>query len=357
MKMMSRRFIQQVAMTFSLLFSGFLLSAQSISPVQIFQFSDGNSKTNTNSVPIVNDARAVSEPDLPRDAPQNQVQDFRYFKKVATNRKSSDATIFNAATVYLASWGLEENDFKPVNSLLQTNHAAYLVKLIRGHYFIELAWKERGSAYANQVGASQLTNFEEKLRKAEAELEAAWELNPKQPLIPEEMMTVELGQGKGRDRLELWFQRAVHLDTNNFRACRQKLYYLEPKWYGSPQDEIAFGRECVASTNWGGEIPLLLVQAHQSLAKYLPKEKQSDYWLLPGVWEDVQSAYNKYLKAHPKDLLERSYYAVFAYSGSHWDVLNEQLLLLGSENYRLLGDEDKISDIVGAAKRHAAKSN
>jgi len=349
MQITAGRFIQQGAITFALLFGGFNLCAESISPLQIFQVPAGNSKTNTNAI-------VIADSDLPAGSPQKKVLDFRYFKQVARDRNRADDAVFSSASAFLDSWGFGDDDFTPVSKVLETNRPPYLAKLIKGHYFIDLAWKARGSDYANNVAASQWTQFAEKLKKAEAELEGAWELNPKQPLIAEEMMTLELGQGKGRDRMELWFQRAMQLNPNDYRACCQKLYYLEPKWYGSARAELAFGRECVASTNWGGQVPLVLVDAHRAVMDDLPDEKQKDYWLSPTVWEDLKSAYSKYLKTHPKDLLQRSNYAIFAYMSQHWDVLNEQLLLLGPDNYRFFGDEDKISDIVGAAKRHAAES-
>jgi hypothetical protein len=284
------------------------------------------------------------------------VEDFQKFKKVAADKKSSDEKIFGAASSYLANWCWEEeHGFDPVSRIVETNCAPYLMKLIRGSRFIGLAWNERGGDTADKVVPSQWPEFAKYLRKAEAELKSAWELNPRQPLIAVEMMSVELGQGKGRDQLELWFQRAMQLDTNNESACCSKLLYLEPKWYGSARDEIAFGRECVASTNWGGKIPLMLVQAHKALTEYLPKEKRDAYWQLPSVWEDVKSAYDKYLKANPKDLVEHKNYALLAYTGQHWDVLNEQLAVLGSKNYSMLGDMDKVYDILAAAERHAAK--
>ncbi|HWC60439.1 MAG TPA: hypothetical protein VHC44_12155 [Verrucomicrobiae bacterium] len=355
MKIAARRFIRQFVSISKLLFVGFYISAPLMSKAQVWEISNGKWKLNTNAVlnpPVPSGA------DLPDDAPPNQVEDFRDFKKVATDKKSSDEKVFRAASIYLAKWCWEEdNGFEPVTRVLGTNRPPYLMKWIRGSRFVDLAWNARGGYYASEVVPSQWPIFEEYLRKAATELEAAWEVNPKQPLIAEEMMTVELGQGKGRDQLELWFQRAMQLDTNNVNACCQKLLYLEPKWYGSPKDEIAFGRECVASTNWGGKVPLMLVQAHRALTEYLPKEKRDAYWQLPSVWDDVQSAYNKYFKANPKDLIEHKNYAVLAYTGLHWDVLNEQIAVLGPDNYSLFGDEDKIFDIVGAAERHATKSN
>ena len=63
--------------------------------------------------------------------------------------------------------------------------------------------------------------------------------------------------------MEVWFNRAMALDTNNFDACMSKMQFLYPRWNGSREDMIAFGRECVASTKWGGGVPLTLAEALQ----------------------------------------------------------------------------------------------
>lgn len=352
------RFTQQFVTISALLFAGFcIFGPPTTAAAEMWQSVPQQWVLNTNA--SLNPPAPPGD-GLPADASPKQVEDFGDFKKVAIDKNSSDDKIFWAASRYLSDWCWEEtNDFEPVIRVLGTNRAPYLMKLIKGDRFIGLAWAARSGATADKVVPSQWPIFEEYLRKAAVELEAAWELNPKQHLIAECMMTVELGQGKGRDQLELWFKRAMQLDTNNVAACCNKLLYLEPKWYGSTRDEIAFGRECVASTNWGGKVPLMLVQAHRSLTEYLPedKEKRDAYWQIPSVWNDVQSAYNKYLKANPKDLSEHKNYAVMAYTGRHWDVLNEQLAILGPDNYALFGSEDTIFDIVGAAKQHAAKPN
>jgi hypothetical protein len=60
------------------------------------------------------------------------------------------------------------------------------------------------------------------LSVAEKALEKAWTLNPKNEQIALKMMTVELGQGKGRQRMEVWFDRAMKLNTNSYAACNAR---------------------------------------------------------------------------------------------------------------------------------------
>src|SRR5439155_26002432 len=141
----------------------------------------------------------------------------------------------------------------------------------------------------------------------------AWELNPRDERIAYQMIVIELGQGKGRPRMEMWFNRAAELNPNYYEAFHAKLYYLEPKWYGSPEEMIEFGRQCVASTNWGGRVPLILKDAHDSLAKYLPKDKQASYWKRREVWKDIKAAFEKFLALNPDETRWRHNYARHAY--------------------------------------------
>src|SRR5258705_3885966 len=122
--------------------------------------------------------------------------------------------------------------------------------LIKGKFYRRHAWKARGSGLANTVSEVGWKLFGEHLETARESLEKAWSLNQTDTRIPTEMIVVELGQGKNRERMELWFERAMKLDTNNSLACQTKLQYLMPKWYGSEKEMLDFGRECVNSSQW-----------------------------------------------------------------------------------------------------------
>jgi hypothetical protein len=56
-----------------------------------------------------------------------------------------------------------------------------------------------------------------------------------------------------------------------------------------PEKVLQFGRECLASTNWGGDVPLVLVAAHRSLAKtHAGLDSEEDYWKQPEVWREAE---------------------------------------------------------------------
>jgi hypothetical protein len=126
---------------------------------------------------------------------------------------------------------------------------------IKGRFYYEFAWRQRGGGYADSISSNAWASFAANLAIAEKAYQKAWSLNPKDVRIPVQMIEMTVSQQKKRPEMELWFQRAMQLNTNNYEACLKKLRYLNPKWYGTREDMIGFGRQCVASTNWGGRVP------------------------------------------------------------------------------------------------------
>jgi tetratricopeptide (TPR) repeat protein len=195
--------------------------------------------------------------------------------------------------------------------------------------------------------------FGERLAVAESALTRAWELNPKEPRIAYAMMPVELGQGKGRDRMEFWFQRAMKLNTNYAYACYSKLYYLEPKWYGSVDDMLAFGRECVHSTNWGGHVPLMLLEAHQAIQReYVDDSRKANYWKQPDVWQDLKAAFDRFFQLNPTETSWYNNYALYAYKAERWDALSKIIPKIVNVNYECFGDKEDYDKMVAETKTH-----
>jgi hypothetical protein len=224
--------------------------------------------------------------------------------------------------------------------------------LLKGNYYVDAAWKARGSGTADTVTSEGWVGFSNNLVIAHEALEHAWKLDPHQSEIADEMITVTLGQGGGRDQMELWFNRAMEVDTNDYTACYKKLYYLAPKWYGSAEAELAFGRECVQSKKWGGKVPLILADAHSEIDSYYKDAAKDDYWKRPEVWADVQASYDRFFELNPDDTGYYHNYAWYAYHAGQWDKLNELIPKLGTVNYDYFGGREAFDKMVEAAKAH-----
>jgi hypothetical protein len=166
------------------------------------------------------------------------------------------------------------------------------------------------------------------------------------------MIRVDDARQKNREDMELWVTRAMALNPNNYDACKNKLHYLSPQAHGMRDDMIAFGKECVASTNWGGFVPLTLVDAHADFAKYSldsPGAKQA-YWKEPGVWPDIASAYDRFFALNPGAASIYKSYAWYAYQAGRWDEFDKLAPKVGPADYSFFGGKDEFDKMVQNAK-------
>ncbi len=293
----------------------------------------------------------------------NQISSFvgQVVMSVVQDKTTPPEEVYEVCDLGLSGLGAHPGDYEKGYSMLEPPLFANWPNestswLLKGEAYTGMAWDARGSGSGDTVTAQGQETFAKDLAIAADALGHAWKLNPHDARIARQMMSVELGQGKGRDRMELWFQRAMALDPDYYDACSQKLYYLEPKWYGSTDDMLEFGRECVQNTNWGGTVPLILLDAHYTICnQYVDESERADYWKQPVVWADVKSAYERYFQLYPDDATRLPYYARYAYWAEDWDKLNELLPKLGPVNYDFFGGKEEFDKMVQLAGEHAAK--
>lgn len=199
--------------------------------------------------------------------------------------------------------------------------------LLKGEFYTSFAWDARGNGTADTVTPDGWKVMKERLAEAETVLTKAWEKAPDDPKAPTAMLTVELGQAKGREVLEAWYKRAMDTDPDNLEACKKKMYYLEPKWHGNREEMLAFGRKLLEGGNWEARLPFVLVDAHQTLAGY--QRDKAAYYRTEAVWKDIQGVYASFLKEHPEGAFERTTYAKLAGWCDQYEEANRQFDILG----------------------------
>ncbi len=227
--------------------------------------------------------------------------------------------------------------------------------LLRGWYYRTYAWQARGSGFADKVTPEGARLFDERLKLADQALQSGWKKDNTDTRIATEMIKVCTGLGKDRAEMELWFQRAMLTAPDNYDACQAKLHYLKPIWFGSSEEMLAFGHECVSNTNWSGRVPLVLTEAHGFLSAYGRNDSASRqaYWLQPEVWPDLRAAYEAFFRKEPDAVGWRPNYTLHAYKCQAWDDLNAQLQQLGPVNYNFFGGRAAFDRMVAEAKNHA----
>ncbi|HEU5397168.1 MAG TPA: hypothetical protein VFV81_08365 [Verrucomicrobiae bacterium] len=226
-------------------------------------------------------------------------------------------------------------------------------EIIRAEFYLIDAWRARGNGTAGQVTAEGWRLFRERLKVAEKALDRAWSIDPGDEEIPTLMISVIEGEQGGRPEMEKWFARAMALDADNYEACRSKLHFLLPQWYGSREEMLAFGRECVASPRWKGEVPLILVDAHKEFDADLNREDRAAYWTQPDVWPDIQAAYEKYSRVNPNAAGFRYPYAWYAFRCGQFPAFCKQIALIrtndGKINYNYFGGEKTFAELMARA--------
>jgi hypothetical protein len=207
--------------------------------------------------------------------------------------------------------------------------AKVLRLLFRGDFWFGYGWEARTTAFAGAVPKGGFEAFETRLAVARKALDQAWQLQPGLGAAARSLVAIDKGVGGDRATMELWFDRAMKADGDDRSTCWSKLDWLDPKWHGSAEEMLAFGRACRDTKNWRTGITLLVGDAHWRIASRLPGKGQVEYMTLPEVWADIQPVYDEYLKHHPNDDIARSKFAMFCYLGGHYREAEAQFAAVG----------------------------
>lgn len=202
---------------------------------------------------------------------------------------------------------------------------------VRGEFWFNLGWEARTQSFARNVPAGGFETLEKCLEKSKQALEESWRLQPDDAVVASTLMDIDKAVGGDRATMELWFDRAMRADGDHRSACLTKLDWLDPKWHGTDEEMLDFGRACRDTKNWRTGITLLVADAHDRHASRLPFPESSKYLASREVWSDIESVYTEYLKHFPDDAAARSKYAPLAYSANHFEVAQAQFEALGDE--------------------------
>lgn len=227
------------------------------------------------------------------------------------------------------------DDYEP--SLEQAYPKSAEVWLHRGRFYEQYAWIARGHGDARSVTPAMAEQFKSRLELAREALQKSWDMDPRFEEVPLEMMMVILGTGPNRDELEKWFKRGVELDPIDAKMYEHKMQYLLPRWYGSTEEAIKFGRECLATELYRTQIPMLLIAAHADAAQ--ASGNQAVYYARADVWVDILTTYERLIRSQPGVKSLHAQYAMIACKAQKWEIANEQFKLVGDVQPGVLSAE------------------
>lgn len=218
--------------------------------------------------------------------------------------------------------------------LAKSQPPANVRALVLGNFYVDWAWTARGSGWAKDVTPEGWRLMGERLEIAHRLLEAAHREFPNDARIPASLIQVELGQGTGKYRMNLLYEDAIRADPSNFSARCHKIYYLQPRWYGSPREVLEFGLECAATGDWENHLPLLLPYGLDLVA-----ELQPEVYKNKEVWSGVCQIYREYLRRYPNSVSTRTRLFAWAVNCEDWDMASVQRdILKGNWDRRIFGN-------------------
>jgi hypothetical protein len=243
-------------------------------------------------------------------------------------------------------------------ALLRGHPSTSQTEHLLGHFELVRAWLARGNDHAANTSEKQFREFQVHLEQAEKLLLKAWKTQPRVETAIQ-MMRIQLGRSDSRNEMEQWFQQGMALQTNSYATARAKYYYLEPKWHGSREQQHQFAQACVASTNWGGNVPRIMLDFFADIEPADDSSKKS-FYARSDIWADIQSALDKLLKLNPDESGWHHHYFKFACLAEDWEVAARELQAMGEVlDYSFFGGEQRFREMAAnvQSKVPAAKRN
>jgi tetratricopeptide (TPR) repeat protein len=197
-----------------------------------------------------------------------------------------------------------------------------IINKIKAEFYAHYAWDARGNGWGNTVTGEGGKLMVERLELARKEVETAWAKDPTDFFAPYTMMDVVLGLGGDREQMELWFNRCVENNPSYGAVYDAKEWYLQPRWHGSAEETLEFGRFCTRLHIWDNNVFKVLDRAHQHLWNNGDTEK---YYGNAAVWVDIRSVYEPYLRRFPKDIMTRAEYSFRAGWCGQYQVALDQI--------------------------------
>ena len=209
---------------------------------------------------------------------------------------------------------------------------AWIPLYFKAQFEVKWAWDARGDGFANTVTPEGWKLFGERIAAARSALEKAWEIDPTQSAIAREMITVCMAQSD-RNGLEMWYERGIKANPDDYMLCRAKYYALLPRWLGSHEEMLDFGHQCAATQNIFGGIPDILIEIHEQIAAEV--ENPQEYFKQPPVWADTYPIFENRIALYSAKY-DRSRFAQWAAKCGHWDVVAAQCEKLGDKPDRTI---------------------
>jgi len=190
---------------------------------------------------------------------------------------------------------------------MKQGHGAnpWLFRMISAESEINAAWAARDSGKGDTGNEKGWENFAKHLANARLHLNLAYSTNPDYPAAAASMITLaNAGRANQGETERFWFDRAVAAQMDYAPAYLNYVRALLPRWEGSHDQMIDFGKECLATGRFDTDVPLIYLYALRKVGG----EYRGDAWRKvfrePGVSENLTKLF-KGLMTEPKRKMDQ----------------------------------------------------
>jgi tetratricopeptide (TPR) repeat protein len=244
----------------------------------------------------------------------------------------NDASSYSLSGIYTTlSTIRNDDDVEKMETLLSewctTRSESHIPWIVRGIFRKNLAWRIRGSGYADSVSQDSRRGFREYLELAAEDLEKSYAIFPGDPNSSSELVTVSRGLGIPEDRLEEHYQRALAAFPWHFYAASHKLEHLKPKWHGTIEKMDSFAEQMFSLREEHPHLGLIMLNVINE--RHFILNKGEKYLSQDVVWKKVQDVYERLFERYPEELRHRFYYAHTAYRAERFGEAVTQFGIIG----------------------------
>ena len=208
---------------------------------------------------------------------------------------------------------------------------AWFPLAVRGRAEIDLAWEARGSGWANSVGQDQWQQFTQHLQLAREALQKSCKLAPEEPQPATALITVALGSN-GIEEMRQHFDAVLASRFDYIPAYDALRQGLLPRWHGSEEAVLSFGRNCLATQRFDTGVPWQMLRAVYRVAN--DQEDEGAYYAHRAPWKELNAMFAGYL-AHASPERKNYFLSNKLVMVAHAGMDDEVAKLLKELNYEM----------------------
>lgn len=162
-------------------------------------------------------------------------------------------------------WGLwrelssTEKQWLATGCLLEPGIDPYIAHALAGTFYVDLAWRQRGSGWAADVKPEEWDGFGKHLKSAAQHLQYAWNLHPELPYAPERMIPIAMANGPSDEDAYFWFLRTIEARFDDPAVYDSFAYSLTERWGGNRQWLYDFAADCLDTRRFDTYVPYVAV--------------------------------------------------------------------------------------------------